>query len=505
MQGDPVSVWVGECEGLNYNDPSGPQIQLAVSRIEHTSSASDYQGVILTNPGGPGGQGLDLNTFLIPVLQQEGYPAAAADYDWIGFDPRGVGASIPTISCDPNYFGPDRPNYIPRTGQLLETWLSLSAGYAQDCGSQSQLQSELLENMTTRDNALDVDSIRKALGQEQITYYGFSWGTDLGQVYATLFPSHVRRMILDSNVNPLRDGYQDFNLDQDAPFNRNENIWFGWLAKYNSVYHLGATESAVQHLFYSTENQLTADPVGGVIGPDEWTDIFLDAGYYEETWVQLGQAFSDWINQHNATAANELIQLYQATDAPGDDNEFAVYLSVLCTDSQWPTNWDVWDRDTSAIFSFAPFEAWGNTWFNAPCINWPAPAQARVQVNGDGVKSALLIDETLDAATPFEGSLVTRRLFPHSVLLAEPGGTSHADSLFGDVCVDGTIANYLETGALPARNPHALWDKTCAPLPQPVPPTTTAAAQAASAGAARAIERVGRAEGRVELPAVKAS
>ena len=94
---------------LDYSDPSGPQIQLAVSRIQHTSSAADYQGALMTNPGGPGGSGLDLNVFLIPALQQEGYDAAAADYDWIGFDPRGVGSSIPTISCDPNYFGPNRP------------------------------------------------------------------------------------------------------------------------------------------------------------------------------------------------------------------------------------------------------------------------------------------------------------------------------------------------------------------------------------------------------------
>ncbi len=104
---------------LNYSDPGGTQIKLAVSRIEHTSS--DYQGVIVTNPGGPGGEGLNLNTFLIPVLQQEGFTGAADDYDWIGFDPRGVGSSIPAISCEPNYLGPDRPSYVPFTHQLLQT------------------------------------------------------------------------------------------------------------------------------------------------------------------------------------------------------------------------------------------------------------------------------------------------------------------------------------------------------------------------------------------------
>jgi hypothetical protein len=92
-----------------------------------------------------------------------------------------------------------------------------------------------------------------------------------------------------------------------------------------------------------------------------------------------------------------------------------------------------------------------------------------MQINGNGISSALLIDETLDAATPFPGSLEVRTLFPHSVLLAEPGGTTHADSLSGNLCVDNTIANYLASGQLPARNPGAKWDKTCKPLPRPNP------------------------------------
>lgn len=453
---------------LNYSDPSGPKIQIAVSRIAHTSS-KHYQGVILANPGGPGGSGLDLNTYLVSALKQEGYGAAAADYDWIGFDPRGVGSSKPAMSCIPGYFKADRPNYVPRTSKLLHYWLSVSQSYAHACNQHSRLQWKLLRNMRTTDVARDMDRIRQALGRKQITYYGYSYGTDLGQVYSTMFPTHVRRLIMDSNVNPRRDGYEDFNLDQDVPFNRNVNIWFGWLAKYNHVYHLGRTERAVRKLFYSTEHALAAHPAGGKIGPDEWTDTFLEAGYFEQTWLQLGQAFSDWVNKHNKAAANELISLWESADAPGNDNEFAVYLSVLCTDSHWPLNWGKWDRDTTAIYDKAPFEAWDNTWFNAPCLYWPAPSRDRVKVNGDGIKSALLIDETLDAATPFGGSEVVRQLFPHSVLLAEPGGTTHADSLSGDKCVDGTIAAYLETGALPARKPKAKWDKTCRPLPRPVP------------------------------------
>lgn len=485
---------------LSYSDPTGPQIQIAVSRIEHTSSAKDYQGVIITNPGGPGGSGLDLNTFLIPVLQQEGFTAAADDYDWIGFDPRGVGSSIPTISCEPNYFGPDRPNYVPRTPSLLNTWETLSEGYASACASQSAEQTALLQNMTTVDNAKDLNSIREALGVRQITYYGFSWGTDLGQTYATLFPRTLRRLILDSNVNMTRPGFDDFNLDQDGPFNTNEDKWFAWLAKYNDVYNLGTTESAVEHLFYTTEELLENNPAGGVVGPDEWVDAFEDAAYYQETWVELGQVFSDYVNDDNT---QELVNLYEATDGPGNDNEFAVYLSVLCTDSAWPTNWSTWTSTSWAEFRIAPYETWGNTWFNAPCQSWPAKGGPLFTVNGDGVSSALLIDETDDAATPFAGSLVTRQLFPHSVLLAEPGGTSHADSLSGDLCVDGTIANYLQNGELPARKPDAEWDKTCPPLPVPVPPSSQSTADAARGAAALVLARQGQVASLARLPAVR--
>jgi pimeloyl-ACP methyl ester carboxylesterase len=474
---------------LDYNNPSGPQIQLAVSRIQHTSS--DYQGIILTNPGGPGGSGVGLNPFLVAQLQQDGqldpshaqtYGSAAFDYDWIGFDPRGVGSSIPAISCDPNYFSPNRPFYIPFTHQLLTTWLSRSQGYANNCASQSAQQTALLHHMTTADVARDMDSIRQALGQPQINYYGFSYGTYLGQVYSTLFPSHVRRLIMDSNVDPRRVWYPS-QLDQDIAFNRNINIWFGWLAKYDSVYHLGSTEQAVARAFYTTEAQLAFNPAGGQVGPDEWVDIFLQPGYYQQTWLQFAQPFSDWINHHDTAAANELISFYNAVDTPGNDNAFAVYLGVQCTDAPWPTNWNTWSRDNWRTFFAAPFETWGNAWFNAPCIYWPAPPSHPVHINGRGIGNALLIDETLDGATPFQGSLEVRKLFPNSVLLAEPGGTSHADSLFGNLCVDGTIAAYLATGALPPRNDDAQWDKTCAPLPVPVPQGATAAAAAAKGSA----------------------
>jgi pimeloyl-ACP methyl ester carboxylesterase len=462
---------------LDYNNPNGTKISLAVSRIEHTSPASKYHGVIVTNPGGPGGAGLNLNTFLVQALRQEKLKngaAAAADYDWIGFDPRGVGSSVPALSCQPNYFGYDRPNYIPTSAAIVQTWLSRSLAYASACARNN---GPLLEHMTTIDTARDMDSIRAALGQKQITYYGFSYGTYLGQVYSTMFPSHVRRMILDSNVDPRQAWYQG-NLNQDLAFNRNIDIWFAWIAKYNKVYQLGATEKAVQNLFYSEEARLLKHPAGGVIGPDEWVDTFLQAGYYEQTWLTLGSAFAGFVHKGDWKTIEAL---YNNTDSPGNDNGFAVYNAVQCSDVQWPLSWTKWASDNSAAYKKAPFGTWANVWFNAPCLYWPAPAGRPLQINGNHVAGTLLIDETLDAATPFTGSLEVRRLYPNAVLLAEPGGTTHADSLSGDLCVDGTIANYLALGQLPERKPGGGPDATCKPLPVPVPTSASSAVVAPAA------------------------
>jgi len=453
---------------LDYSEPNGTQIQLAVSRVLHTVPDSQAQGVMLINAGGPGVPGVGLAT-----LGQAVPNGAGGYYDWIGFDPRGVGASQPSLSCDPNYFDFNRPSYVPLQTSTLNQWLARSKGYADAC----KANGPILSHMTTIENARDIDSIRAALGVEQINYYGYSYGTYLGQVYSTMFPSRVRRMVLDSNVDPRNVFYQA-NLNQDVAFNTIIKIWFGWLAKYDSAYHLGKTEKAVEALFYQTEAKLTLHPADGKIGGDEWVDIFLPTGYSQATWTLLGDAFSRFI--HNDDVAN-LEDLFLIIDGLGNDNFYAVYNAVQCTDVQWPQQWSRWSRDNWATFAKAPFETWANAWYNAPCLYWPAPAHKPLTIDGSNVSSALLIDQTLDAPTPYEGSLEVRQLYPNSSLIAPPGGTTHGSSLSGDACLDDQVAAYLANGTLPPRKPGNGADATCAPLPVPVPDAATAATPANAA------------------------
>jgi pimeloyl-ACP methyl ester carboxylesterase len=441
---------------LDHAVRGGPTIRLALSRVLHTVPAAAYQGVVLVDPGGPGASGLGYATLGARV------PDHAGDaYDWIGFDPRGVGSSVPALSCVPDYFAGPRPPYEPTTQAILRSWLTRSRDYAAACGRSG---GALPAHMKTTDSVRDMDSIRTALGVSRISYYGFSYGTYLGQVYATMFPSHVRRMVLDSNVDPTKVWYRA-NLDQEVAFDRNVDLWLGWVAQYDGVYHLGTTTAAVRALFTREETALTGHPARGELGPDEWADAFLGAGYAESLWIPLARAFADWVHARDPT---KVIAAYHALDSVGDDNGFAVYNAVQCTDVRWPRSWSTWARDARRINAVAPFFTWGNTWFNAPCLTWPAAAGTPVDVHGDSV-AALLVGETLDAATPFSGNLEVRRRFPAASLLGEPGGTTHAHTLSGNACVDDTIARYLATGALPARRSGDGPDATCAPLPRPVP------------------------------------
>ncbi|WP_033296267.1 alpha/beta hydrolase [Amycolatopsis jejuensis] len=459
---------------MDYARPSGETVQIAVSRVKHKTA--QYQGVMLVNPGGPGGSGLGLSRLGGNV------PRHAGDsYDWIGFDPRGVGSSKPAITCDGKYFSYARPAYVPKTPQLENTWRERAKGYADACAKNGPL----LDHVKTIEVAQDMDSLRKALGEKQINFYGFSYGTYLGQVYSTRYPDRVRRMVLDGNVDPRKVWYQA-NLDQDVAFDRNIKIYFDWLAKYDGVYHLGKTGIAVEQLWYDQQRKLDRSPAGGVIGGDEWTDIFLQAGYYVFGWEDMAKAFDGWVHRGDWQT---LKTLYDNSNPPGDDNGYAVYSAVQCTDVQWPQDWNRWRRDTWSTYFRAPFETWGNTWFNAPCLNWPAKAGQPVEVNGAKVPGLLLVSEELDAATPYEGSLEVRKRYPRSSLISAPGGTTHAGSLSGVACVDDKVADYLATGALPKRVPGDRSDAQCAPVPQPVPaPVASGAQQKADADAKAAAQ-----------------
>ena len=309
---------------LDYARPGGRTITLALSRVAATAPASQQQGDLLVNPGGPGGSGLGLAASVADGLS----PGVAADYNIIGFDPRGVGSSVPALSCDPSFFSGVRPDYIPSGAAAEQTLISRARSYAADC---EKRYGWLLPYMTSRDAARDMDSIRAALGVPKISYFGYSYGTYLGQVYATLFPHRLRRMVLDSTVDPTGAWYAD-NIAQDYAFEGRMEAFFAWVAAHNATYGLGATPNAVDQAWYRARARLQAHPVDGRIGADGFDDTFLVGGYSNAVWPGLAAALAAYLR---GGVTSRLASQYRQ-EGVQSENEFAVYNAVECSDVNWP-------------------------------------------------------------------------------------------------------------------------------------------------------------------------
>ncbi|WP_243725502.1 alpha/beta hydrolase [Actinomadura rubrisoli] len=458
---------------LDYRKPNGRKISIAVSRFKHTDT-KNYQGVLFVNPGGPGASGLPYAPALARWLGGVGHAATAAKYDIIGFDPRGVGSSRPALTCDPHYSDPIRPDYVPGSAKEELAWIAKSKKYAKDCAKKFGW---MLPHMRTTDAARDIETIRAALGQQKISWYGFSYGTYFGATYATLFPKRVKRMVLDGNVNPKTVWY-DSQLEQDKAFERNIKAWWAWTAKWDSVYHLGTTEKAVEAQYYKARTDAKKAPIGGKIGPDELDDIVLNAGYNTGYYIPYAQALSQWINGKDASG------LLDWLNTGGEDNGFAVYNAVQAADAKWPRNWSKWHNDAAKLYKQGyRFNTWSNVWYNAPIAFWPFQGGPKLKLGAKGLPGILIVQSTLDAATPVAGGLEMHKTLPSSRLVEEVGGKTHANTLNGNACLDDKVAAYLDSGALP-RSHHGP-DAYCKAVPElndPDPTANSAKAAGAIAG-----------------------
>ena len=447
---------------LNYADPAGKKISIALSMIPATAPADQRQGVMLVNPGGPGAAGRSLAA----DVEQGLSPQVASEYDIVGFDPRGVGGSSPSLSCDPSFFSGVRPDYIPGSAAAEQVLIGRAKTYAAGC---EQRYGWFLPYETTVNMARDMDQIRQSFGVKQVTYYGISYGTYLGQVYGTLFPSQVRRMVLDSTVDPTGAWYAD-NISQDGAFQQRLDAFFAWIARYDDVYQLGSTTAEVQAAYEKIRAMLEAKPIDGpdgpLIGEDELDDTLLYSGYTDEVWPSLALALSDFLNDGNS---NGLISQYDAYGTQ-DENEFAVYNAVECADVSWPTNWSKWQSDIETVDKTAPFMAWVNTWYNAACAFWPVIGPDKpFQVNGAKLPPVLMLQGTLDAATPYPGAQDAHKLLPTARMVVVEGGGNHGQSLETpeNACVQNYLNNYLASGSVPEHT--GLVNATCTPTADPNP------------------------------------
>ncbi|MFF4423303.1 alpha/beta hydrolase [Streptomyces sp. NPDC001549] len=450
---------------LDHARPDGRQIALALTRVPHTGPTS--QGPLLVNPGGPGGSGRSLAGYIASALPKE----VAAQYDVIGFDPRGVGKSEPALDCAAGHFKPARPDSVPMDEATERANLDRVRSFAESCGAK---HADVLPYIDTVSAARDIEALRGTLGAERISYFGYSYGTYLGAVYAKLHPGRVHRLVLDSVVDPGGVWYED-NLAQDHAFDARHKAFLAWVAQYDATYKLGTDPAAVEEAWYAMRDALRESPAGGKVGPAELEDTFMPGGYFNGYWPNLAEAFAAYAV---AKDPKPLVAAYERFGAvePSAGNGYSVYTAVQCRDSAWPKDWNQWRADMWRTHAKAPFMTWNNAWYNAPCAFWPTePLQAPDVTNAD-LPPALLLQATDDAATPFEGALSMREKLSGSALVVEEGGGNHGIALSGNKCLDEKVAAYLTTGKAT--------DATCPAQAAPKPTTATRAVPASAGGAA---------------------
>ncbi|WP_128981459.1 alpha/beta hydrolase [Streptomyces roseicoloratus] len=443
---------------LDHARPAGRSITLALTRVAHTAETS--QGPLLVNPGGPGGSGRGMAGYVAAALPRK----VAAQYDVIGFDPRGVGRSEPALNCLPGHFDPVRPDSVPRGSDNERTGVERARAFAKACGDK---YADVLPYIDTVSTARDMDAIRAALGAPRISYLGYSYGTYLGSVYARLFPERVRRMALDSVVNPHGVWYED-NLAQDYAFDTRHKDFAAWVARNDDAYRLGTDPAAVEAAWYAMREELRAKPASGKVGPGELEDTFLPGGYYNGYWPELAAAFSTYVNERDGAPLVKAYEDFAAADTAAE-NGYSVYASVQCRDAAWPRDWNVWRKDNWDAHAKAPFSTWNNAWYNAPCAFWPVDSLTPPDVTNDRLPPVLVLQATDDAATPYEGGVALHRMLRGSSLVVEEGGGNHGVTLAGNPCMDEHLATYLSTGKVPRGADGSEADAVCDSLPEPEP------------------------------------
>ncbi|AJE87031.1 TAP domain protein [Streptomyces albus] len=447
---------------VDYAKPDGKKIKLAVDRAKSTGTKDERQGALVYNPGGPGGSGMRFPTRI--TTKNPLWTKTSKAYDFVGFDPRGVGHSAPISCIDPQEFvKAPKADPVPDNEADKRAQRKLAAEYADGCAERS---GAMLPHMTTPNTARDLDVIRAALGEKKLNYLGVSYGTYLGAVYGTLFPDHVRRMLVDSVVNPSREKiWYQANLDQDVAFQGRWEDWTKWVAENDAAFHLGDTQEKVQAQWEKLRAAAKKEPIGGVVGPAELISFFQSAPYYDSAWVPTAEVWSKYV-------AGDTEALVEAagpdlSDTKGNassENGNAVYTAVECGDAKWPTSWQRWDRDNTRLHKDHPFMTWANAWMNLPCATWPAKQHTPVHVkSGKGLPPVLIVQAERDAATPYGGAVELHKRFKGSRLITEKDAGSHGVTGAVNPCINDRVDTYLLTGKVGDR------DATCAPHATPKP------------------------------------
>ncbi|MEO6088032.1 MAG: alpha/beta fold hydrolase [Umezawaea sp.] len=469
---------------LNYAKPGDGNLGIEVSRTK-AGDPAPRKGVVLFNPGGPGGGGLGM------PLQTRG-SELAKHFDIIGFDPRGVGRSS-RLLCERI---PDtRPDTTRPTDEEFAAYTEYAKAHEEAC---ERAGGGIRPFINTANTARDMDVIRAVLRESKINYVGYSYGTYLGAVYGSLFPRRLNRSVLDSSIHPdwL---WREQGKQQSVASRFNVEEWASWVGQRDNTYHLGRTRAEV----LATTEALAARLATGSVPftrprPEDWPSYWprsFDRTVLDRFIAQATQPRSVWdvtaevVAEVRQAAADGTPLSADTSTAVGLFHEQGiakvdpgVFDTVTC-EADWPTDLNTYYDDMRLFRERYPYHDGNGSGVIGAAPNNCAfrsftPPEKLVPLKRNGYPTGVVIQADGDPATQYDGGpAMAAKLSDQLISVRDSGQHGHYGT---NACVTGKVNNYLINGVLPPSRSEC----TDSPRP-PVPADTSAESRTANAHATK--------------------
>ncbi|MEY3806409.1 MAG: hypothetical protein RIR69_1221 [Actinomycetota bacterium] len=378
---------------FDYENPSIGQFTLSLV-MRPADDRSQRIGSLLVNPGGPGFGGTTIAENASSYLSER----LLNVFDIVGWDPRGTGWSTPAIDCIEDYDKYFTIDPTPSNDAEKQTMIDASSDFAAKC---KESNGDILPYVSTNNSARDMNAIREALGEDKISYFGFSYGSELGGTWATLFPETVRAAVLDGATDPGAD-YVQAGLDQARGF---ENEFTKFLTRCSNdstcVFHNnGDARAAFERLTESLdENPLVVESDRAPVNQAVLQTAVAMAMYSSTMWPTLEDALASAQNGDGSGLLDLFDDYYQRGFDGTYGNELEAFLAISCVDDPGPQSVEESDSHIPKFQEVAPLLYPGFVG-GYVCVFWPAEADQRIAITGQGAGPILVIGVTGDAATP---------------------------------------------------------------------------------------------------------